>query len=195
MKNACRVKGIDFNDFSKSLFNVEWCIKDLPFDLRANDLGNVNMDKLPIKFEDNVNNVLLLDKITILNQVLGKLRQENLRHLNIILNPTIKSEYANSAVEMMADAVIIRHNRIFLIQFAYDMLSNVVLQDVEEMKVKYTLKEIGNVIKKHLPEDTVVSTALFTIREDNKRQVALLTNKIEKFFHKTTNRELAKLFE
>ena len=82
----------------------------------------------------------------------------------------------------MSDVLIIRHNRIFLIQFSYKLVCANQL-DIAKPKIKYVLRQIDQELKLKLPQDTQIDTFVFDIGDvlHNANEIKRLSNRITKF--------------
>ena len=97
--------------------------------------------------------------------------------------------------DLTADYLIIRHNRVLLVEFCYDLTSNKD-DDMKESKVVFKMNKLESTLKKYLPVDTVVKTHLFFIRKGNNNfEIDRLARAIDEFYLRTTNKDLIKLIK
>lgn len=193
MKKLLKVKGVEFGDLAKTIVPEGYQILDLPINYRVQSVKNTdkNIESLDTDFDK----VFFTDKIFLLNQVLNHVATDYLKHLNVIVGAKLKTS-VNFDNNIISDALIIRHNRIFLIQFSYKLVCANQL-DMPKPKIKYVLRQIEQELKLKLPQDTQIETFVFDIGEDkyNLNEIKRLSNRITKFYEKTTNRELLKIIE
>ena len=179
-------KGINCPEVFLNVFpNNNYEVLDVPFELRLNDIDKINKDNLP--FDDlNLSN---LDKFYFMFSSLLKANKDILKHLNLIMAPTLKY------CDLTADYLIIRHNRVLLVEFCYDLTSNKD-DDMKESKVVFKMNKLESTLKKYLPVDTVVKTHLFFIRKGNNNfEIDRLARAIDEFYLRTTNKDLIKLIK
>lgn len=179
-------KGINCPEVFLNVFpDNSYEVLDVPFELRLNDIDKINKDNLP--FDDlNLSN---LDKFYFMFSSLLKANKDILKHLNLIMAPTLKY------CDLTADYLIIRHNRVLLVEFCYDLTSNKD-DDMKESKVVFKMNKLESTLKKYLPVDTVVKTHLFFIRKGNNNfEIDRLARAIDEFYLRTTNKDLIKLIK
>ncbi len=183
-------KGVDCSSVFSSIFPAgDYIVQDVPFSLRKNDMEKINLDKLSFPVSDDEESLVTIDKLYFMLTSLLKVNSDILKHLNLIVFPEIKH------CDLVADFLIIRHNRVLLVGFCYDLTCNN-NPEMKETKVNYVMNRINSTLKKYLPLDTVVSTYLFNIRKgDNLFEINRLASTIQDLYQKTTNKELIKLIK
>lgn len=193
MKKLLKVKGVEFSNLAKQIVPEGYQILDLPLNYRVESIKNTNKDVESL--DSDFEKVFFTDKIFLLNQVLENVSIDYLKHLNVIVGAKLKTS-VNFESNIVSDALIIRHNRIFLIQFSYKLVCANQL-DMAKPKIKYVLRQIDQELKLKLPQDTQIDTFVFDIGDvlHNANEIKRLSNRITKFYEKTTNRELLKIIE
>lgn len=183
-------KGVDCAAvFSQVFPAANYVVLDVPASIRLNDLSKINLDKLPFNAGQDDTFLTNLDKFYYMFSALTHASPDILKHLNLIMSPSLKH------CDLTADYLIIRHNRVMLIEFCYDLTSNK-NDDMKEAKVTYTMNKLESTLKKYLPFDTVVKSHLFYIRKGNNLfEVERLARDIDDFYLRTTNKDLIKLIK
>lgn len=182
-------KGIDCPTIFAKSFTTGYNIADIPFCLRKNEIAKLDPSNMPFPIEVSEDSLLDIDKFYFMFSSLLKANKDILKHLNLIMNATLRY------CDLLADCIIIRHNRVMLIEFCYDLTSNNNL-DIKEQQVTFVMHKLENTLKKYLPIDTVVKSYLFPIRKgDNVFEIERLAKTIDDFYTKTTNKELIKLIK
>ncbi len=189
MANKQIFKGLDCETIFNKSFKESYNVLDIPFYLRKKDIEKLDVDSLPIAVNIDEESLVVLDKLYFMFNSLLKVNKDLLKHLNIVANATIKY------CDLPADFIIVRHNRILLVEFCYDLTSNN-NNDIKEQQVTFVMNKIENTLKKYLPIDAVVNSYLFCVRKgDNKYEIGRLAKTIDDFYSKTTNKELIKLIK
>lgn len=183
-------KGVDCPNLFLSVFpDTNYSVSDVPFSLRRSEVNKINLDNLPFDYNDDDESLVLLDKFYFMFSALLRADKNILKHLNLIMMPAIKY------CDLVADYIIIRHNRVLLVEFCYDLTCNKSL-DLKENKVTFISNKLENTLKKYLPIDTIVNTHMFYIRKGtNDFEIDRLAKIIDDFYVKTTNKELLKLLK
>ncbi len=193
MKNVLRIRGAEYLDLSNKIFKDKWTINDVPFLMRENNLDSLaNTCELPLCCdEDKTKEIICLDKLSLIDRITRLISEDTLKHLNYIINPTIKN------ANQIADFMIVRYNKIVLVQFCYNLVSITKHTDLQESKVVFVLRQLEQTLKRYLPVDSVVKTILFPIRNEkaNELEVKRVAEQIEEFYSKSTTKELMKLIQ
>lgn len=192
MKNCLRVKGGEFRGFSSELFKTKWQINDVPFSMRENSICDfVNEGKFPLTCDCSEQKLIFLDKLALIATSVEAVNEDILKNLTFIINPSIKN------TNQVADLIIIRYNKIMIVQFYYNLVTLTKYNDLQESKVVFVLRQLEQTLKRYLPVDSVVKSYLFPIRTDKFNQVEAkrLALQIEEFYGKSTTKELLKLIQ
>ena len=112
-----------------------------------------------------------------------------LKHINIFLNANVKDSLCYT------DFILIRFNKIFVVEFSYQLVSVVNHNELKEAKVQFFTQQIEQCLKRYLPVDTVVKTFNFVIKDDkyNNGNIERLAQEINNYYEKTTSKELLKI--
>ena len=192
MKTNIKYKALDFLDLANKLITNEWVIKDLPFEIRkAQNEGAYNKELVPISGEEEDFELILLDKIFLMNKVLKNVNSDILKHVNIFLNANVKDSLCYT------DFILIRFNKIFVVEFSYQLVSVVNHNELKEAKIQFFTQQIEQCLKRYLPVDTVVKTFNFVIKDDkyNNGNIERLAQEINNYYEKTTSKELLKILK
>ena len=182
-------KGTDCLDIYSKIFKEGYNVNDIPFSIRKNDIEKLELNAFPFHIEIDEVSLINVDKLYFMFGALNKMNKEILKHLNLIVNATLKP------CELNADFIIIRHNRIMLVEFCYDLTANNNLE-IKEQQMSFVMNKLENTLKKYLPIDTLVQSYLFHIRKgDNQFEMERLAKTIDNFYLKSPNKELLKLLK
>ena len=192
MQNSFKVKANELQTMYENIFKGEWEIKDVPFCLRTESAESViNCEALPIQCENDEDKIVIADRLFLLQKVMANVRPDHLKNLNLFVNTTVLP------AKQVADVILIRYNRVMVIQFAYDMVTLPSDFAFNDNKVIYIARQIDQELKRYLPTDSVVKTYLFKIRgeKENQEEILRLSKAINQFYSKTTTKELLKLIQ
>lgn len=190
MKKVCCIKGIEFSEYVDSIVSNKISIVDVPLNLRYSDCKDfIDSEKIISKCDFEDAPLVIADKLSLMKQVIERIDSNILKNLSVIVLPQLKN--CNEVVDFM----LVRYNRVFVIQFGYDLLSVTNHPELKPAKISFRVMQIEQTLKRYLPTDSVVRTFLFMINDDHKNSEVImqLVREISNFYDRTTAKELYKL--
>ncbi len=192
MQNSFKIKAHEFEAMYNNVFKNNWEIKDVPFYLRTEQIqSSLNQDALPIQCGSEDEAIIAADRFYLLGKIMASVKPEYFKNLNLFINANVLP------AKQIADVILVRYNRVMVIQFAYDMVTLPTAFEYNDNKVIYVARQIDQELKRYLPTDSVVKTYLFKIRgeKENQEEIQRLSKSVNQFFSKTTTRELLKIIQ